>query len=73
MNDLDHPCRDTCSGWKQGYEKGAKTERERALRVFDGWRKHWLLKEGDGYFQRAVKIDANMRRDFERRVTDAND
>jgi hypothetical protein len=20
--ELDHPCRDTCSGWKQGYEKG---------------------------------------------------
>ena len=19
---LDHPCRETCSGWKQGYEKG---------------------------------------------------
>ena len=19
---LDHPCRNTCSGWKQGYEKG---------------------------------------------------
>jgi hypothetical protein len=21
-HNLDHPCRDTCSGWKQGYEKG---------------------------------------------------
>jgi hypothetical protein len=21
-SDLDHPCRDTCSGWKQGFEKG---------------------------------------------------
>jgi len=20
--DFDHPCRDTCSGWKQGYERG---------------------------------------------------
>lgn len=20
--ELDHPCRDTCSGWKQGYERG---------------------------------------------------
>jgi hypothetical protein len=19
---LDHPCKDTCSGWKQGHEKG---------------------------------------------------
>lgn len=22
MSDLDHPCKGTCSGWKQGYEKG---------------------------------------------------
>ncbi len=20
--ELDHPCKETCSGWKQGYEKG---------------------------------------------------
>lgn len=20
--DFDHPCKETCSGWKQGYEKG---------------------------------------------------
>jgi len=24
MTELDHPCRDTCSGWKQGYERGAQ-------------------------------------------------
>lgn len=23
MVDLDHPCKGTCSGWKQGYERGA--------------------------------------------------
>jgi len=22
--ELDHPCRDTCSGWKQGYDKGCQ-------------------------------------------------
>lgn len=22
--ELDHPCKETCSGWKQGYERGAK-------------------------------------------------
>lgn len=22
-NSLDHPCKETCSGWKQGFEKGA--------------------------------------------------
>jgi hypothetical protein len=22
INKLDHPCRQTCSGWKQGFEKG---------------------------------------------------
>lgn len=24
LEELDHPCRDTCSGWKQGYERGSK-------------------------------------------------
>lgn len=22
LEDLDHPCKQTCSGWKQGYENG---------------------------------------------------
>ena len=22
ISDLDHPCRQTCSGWQQGYERG---------------------------------------------------
>jgi len=22
MSELDHPCKDTCSGWQQGFEKG---------------------------------------------------
>ena len=24
LDDLDHPCRQTCSGWKQGYERGKR-------------------------------------------------
>lgn len=27
--DLDHPCKETCSGWKQGYDRGvAETLKE---------------------------------------------
>ncbi len=25
--ELDHPCRETCYGWKQGYEKGTIEQR----------------------------------------------
>lgn len=25
LDKLDHPCKDTCSGWKQGYEKGQQS------------------------------------------------
>lgn len=28
---FDHPCKDTCSGWKQGYDRGVFTERARKL------------------------------------------
>jgi hypothetical protein len=28
MTDLDHPCKQTCSGWKQGFEAGAKESAE---------------------------------------------
>jgi hypothetical protein len=31
MTIIDHPCKETCSGWKQGYEKGAACEREKSL------------------------------------------
>lgn len=37
FENLDHPCKETCSGWKQGYEKGLKQKieydasRERAI------------------------------------------
>lgn len=24
LSSLDHPCKQTCSGWKQGYDKGYK-------------------------------------------------
>jgi hypothetical protein len=30
VRELDHPCHETCSGWKQGYDRGkAALERER--------------------------------------------
>lgn len=34
MDDLDkfdHPCRQTCSGWDQGFEKGAKSVQKKLL------------------------------------------
>lgn len=31
MSDLDHPCKQACSGWKQGYEAGQKSRSPDAL------------------------------------------
>ena len=36
MIKLDHPCRDTCSGWKQGFERGRAEERELNAQVAEG-------------------------------------
>lgn len=30
---LDHPCKQTCSGWKQGYERGVEFERAQAAEL----------------------------------------
>lgn len=29
-NKLDHPCRETCSGWQQGYDRGASEMKAKA-------------------------------------------
>lgn len=29
--ELDHPCKQTCSGWKQGFERGEESMKRRAL------------------------------------------
>jgi hypothetical protein len=29
--EFDHSCKQTCSGWKQGYERGVREERDRLL------------------------------------------
>lgn len=26
LDELDHPCKHTCSGWKQGFEKGVESK-----------------------------------------------
>jgi hypothetical protein len=31
LSELDHPCKETCSGWKQGYEKGLHARDEEVL------------------------------------------
>lgn len=33
MIKLDHPCRDTCSGWQQGRERGWAEEREACAKL----------------------------------------
>ena len=36
MDNFDHPCKQTCSGWRQGFEKGLKQgeeERERSAKI----------------------------------------
>lgn len=35
MNNLDHPCKQTCSGWQQGYEKGVETLRAENIRLVE--------------------------------------
>lgn len=32
--ELDHPCKETCSGWKQGFERGAQM-RQKLVRQWD--------------------------------------
>lgn len=29
LDDFDHPCRNSCSGWKQGYDRGRLDMKER--------------------------------------------
>lgn len=33
LNNLDHPCKETCSGWRQGFEKGAESQAERIKKL----------------------------------------
>jgi len=30
---FEHPCKETCSGWEQGYERGQSDERKRAANL----------------------------------------
>jgi hypothetical protein len=34
-NELDHPCKATCSGYQQGYEAGAKEWEEKCKRLLE--------------------------------------
>lgn len=33
FEEFDHPCKGTCSGWKQGFEKGAKYKQEKLNKI----------------------------------------
>lgn len=43
--DLDHPCRDTCSGWKQGYERGQQDHAATIAKLREALRKAILWAE----------------------------
>ena len=55
LEDLDHPCRQTCSGWQQGRERGQAEVQKKldkaveALEWYAGW--DW----SDKYVQRINK------------------
>ena len=34
MNKLNHPCKDTCSGWTDGYEKGGKMKDKEMVKIY---------------------------------------
>ena len=34
-SEQDHPCKETCSGWKQGFEAARANERERIRMLLD--------------------------------------
>ena len=46
--ELDHPCKQTCSGWQQGFEKGkakAKQSEQRLVEALQGIEQ--LIESGD--------------------------
>jgi len=57
---LDHPCRQTCSGWKQGYERGLselKAERDEAI---NQWKLH--CNDADRYASEMLEARAEVER-----------
>lgn len=67
MTEFDHPCRETCSGWKQGRERGQgelKTAVDALLKIYDPIKYHHLETDPNtqaGCFQfvaqEALKVD----------------
>lgn len=49
---LNHPCKETCSGWQQGYEAGEKSSEERLKKyevALDRIGQYETLENGDKY------------------------
>lgn len=47
---FDHPCKQTCSGWQQGYDRGVEAERARVMKALPSDEN--LFKEAE-YIRRA--------------------
>lgn len=62
--ELDHPCRDSCSGWKQGYEKGlaAATARHQQNEREISNAYNIQLALHDHFRERALALEAQLAR-----------
>ncbi len=67
MTKLDHRCRNTCSGWQQGFERGAETSKkhlelfEESIREDFRNREDALKKERDEAKQNLLRLENGLR------------
>jgi len=59
FEELDHPCKTTCSGWQQGYEKG----REFTLKESTDWKDEYdnLCKFATDFEQQRDALTAQLK------------
>ena len=68
MTKLYHPCKQTCSGYKQGGEEALRDlDEEFFLDIITKWKFEWMDVKGtderdrSNYYSRAFGVDANMK------------
>lgn len=54
--DLDHPCRDTCSGWQQGYQRGQENLRAHYTAIIQEERARAMVEIECHYAQRLASL-----------------
>lgn len=59
LDKLDHPCRETCSGWKQGYERGVMAVKQE----LDAIKSQQLMETDDG--KRTVRCECGFTFSFQ--------